>query len=67
MIADISCRGLTQCGLQDGGQNGGCARQGNSIRQVNTRKIDDISDSLRGDREIKRRLNGRHNMMTRLS
>ena len=33
----------------------------------NTRKIDGPSDSLDGDREIKRRLIGRHNMMTRMS
>ena len=28
--------------------------------------LDGLSDSLDGDREIKRRLIGRHNMMTRL-
>ena len=28
--------------------------------------LDGASDSLDGDREIKRRLNGRHNTMTRL-
>ena len=43
------------------------ARQGNSIRRVNTVKIDGTSDSLDGDREIKRRLIDRRNMMTRLS
>ena len=33
-----------------------------------TRKsLDGASDSLDSDREIKRRLNDRHNMMTRLS
>ena len=29
--------------------------------------LDGASDSLDGDRKIKRRLNGRRNMMTRLS
>ena len=29
--------------------------------------LDGANDSLEGDREIKRRLIGRHNMMTRLS
>ena len=51
----------------DGGQNGGHARQGNSIRRMNKGKIDGTSDSLDGDREIKRRLIDRRNMTTRLS
>ena len=42
-------------------------QQDNSIRRVNTRKIDGTSDSLDGDREIKRRLIDRRNIMTRLS
>ena len=69
MTAHISCGSLTQSDykFQDGGQNGGCARQGNSIRRVNTGKIDGTSDSLDGDREIKRRLIDWRNMMTRLS
>ena len=46
--------------FQDSGQNGGCARQGNSIRRVNKGKIGGTSDSLDGDREIKRRLIDRH-------
>ena len=33
---------------------------------VRTCALDGASDSLDGDREIKRRLIGRHNMMTRL-
>ena len=53
--------------FQDGGQNGGCARQDISIRRVNTGKIDGTSDLLDGAREIKRRLIDRRNMMTRLS
>ena len=69
MTAHISCISLTQSDykFQDGEQNGGCERQGNSIRRVNTRKIDGTSDSLDDDREIKRRLIDMHNMMTRLS
>ena len=68
----MSYRCLTQIRLQipNGGENGGCTRQGNSIRRVNTgntEKIDDTSNSLDGDREIKRRLIDRRNMMTRLS
>ena len=65
MTAHISCRSLTR--IQDGGQNGVCARQGNSIRRVNKGKIDGTSDSLDGDRDIKRRLIDRRNMMTRQS
>ena len=39
----------------------------NSIRRVNTGKMDGTSDSLDGDREIKRSLIDRRNMITRLS
>ena len=53
--------------FQDGGQNGGRARQGNSIRRVNKGEIDGTNDLLDGDTEIKRRLIDRRNMMTTLS
>ena len=66
MTEHISCRSLTQIRLH-GGQNGGCARHGNSIHRVNTGKIDGTSDFLDVDREIKRRLIDNRNMITRLS
>ena len=50
--------------FRDDGQKGGCARQGNSIRRVNKGIIDGASDSLDGDRGIKRRLIDMCNMMT---
>ena len=69
MTAHISCRSLTRIRLQfqDAGQNGDCARQGNSIRRVNKGEIDGTSDSLDGDREIERRFIDRRKIMTRLS
>ena len=44
------------------------AVQGKVIAFIGLTKelLDGASDSLDGDREIKRRLIGRHNMMTRL-
>ena len=68
MTSHISCRCLTLSDykFQDGGQNGGCARKVTAIG-LTKESLDGASDSLDGDREIKRRLIGRRNMMTRLS
>ena len=68
MTLDISCRSLAHAITNSKMADKMAAVQGKVTAFIRLTKesLDGASDSLVGDREIKRRLMGRHNMMTRL-
>ena len=66
MTAYISCKSLTQIRLQIPRWRTKWQVKVTVFIWLTKESLDGVSNSQDGDREIKRRLIGRHNMMTRL-